>query len=103
MRNLLFLFFIISAISLTSCRNDFEFKPRSGGLEFSRDTIYFDTVFSNIGSSTYTLKVYNRSDEDISIPSIRLGKGLDSKYRMTVDGMVGNKRKIGRSSGMERV
>ncbi len=92
MRNLLFLFFIISAISLTSCRNDFEFKPRSGGLEFSRDTIYFDTVFSNIGSSTYTLKVYNRSDEDISIPSIRLGKGLDSKYRMTVDGMVGNNR-----------
>jgi len=92
MRNLLFLFFIISAISLTSCRNDFEFKPSSGGLEFSRDTVYFDTVFSNIGSSTYTLKVYNRSDEDISIPSIRLGKGLDSKYRMTVDGMVGNNR-----------
>lgn len=92
MRNLLFLFFIISAISLTSCRNDFDFKPSSGGLEFSRDTIYFDTVFSNIGSSTYTLKVYNRSNEDISIPSIRLGKGLDSKYRMTVDGMVGNNR-----------
>jgi len=92
MRNLLFLFFIISAISLTSCRNDFEFKPSSGGLEFSRDTVYFDTVFSNIGSSTYTLKVYNRSNEDISIPSIRLGKGLDSKYRMTVDGVVGNNR-----------
>jgi hypothetical protein len=92
MRNLLFLFFIISAISLTSCRNDFEFKPSSGGLEFSRDTVYFDTVFSNIGSSTYTLKVYNRSNVDISIPSIRLGKGLDSKYRMTVDGMVGNNR-----------
>lgn len=92
MRNLLFLFFIISAISLTSCRNDFEFKPSSGGLEFSRDTVYFDTVFSNIGSSTYTLKVYNRSNEDISIPSIRLGKGLDSKYRMTVDGIVGNNR-----------
>jgi hypothetical protein len=92
MRNLLFLLFIISAISLTSCRNDFEFKPSSGGLEFSRDTVYFDTVFSNIGSSTYTLKVYNRSNEDISIPSIRLGKGLDSKYRMTVDGMVGNNR-----------
>lgn len=92
MRNLLFIFFIIFAISLTSCRNDFEFKPSSGGLEFSRDTVYFDTVFSNIGSSTYTLKVYNRSNEDISIPSIRLGKGLDSKYRMTVDGMVGNNR-----------
>lgn len=92
MRNLLFLFFIISAISLTSCRNDFEFETSQGGLEFSKDTVYLDTVFTNIGSSTYTLKVYNRSNKNISIPSIRLGKGLDSKYRMTVDGMVGNNR-----------
>ncbi|MBN8565287.1 MAG: hypothetical protein J0M25_00950 [Flavobacteriales bacterium] len=92
MRNLLFLFFIISAISLTSCRNDFEFEPSQGGLEFSKDTVYLDTVFTNIGSSTYTLKVYNRSNKNISIPSIRLGKGLDSKYRMTVDGIVGNNR-----------
>ena len=92
MRNLLFLLFIISAISLTSCRNDFEFEPSQGGLEFSKDTVYLDTVFTNIGSSTYTLKVYNRSNKNISIPSIRLGKGLDSKYRMTVDGIVGNNR-----------
>lgn len=92
MRNLLFLFFIISAISLTSCRNDFEFEPSQGRLEFSKDTVYLDTVFTNIGSSTYTLKVYNRSNKNISIPSIRLGKGLDSKYRMTVDGIVGNNR-----------
>lgn len=92
MRNLFFLLFIISAISLTSCRNDFEFEPSQGGLEFSKDTVYLDTVFTNIGSSTYTLKVYNRSNKNISIPSIRLGKGLDSKYRMTVDGIVGNNR-----------
>src|SRR5690606_8913659 len=53
-----------------------------------------DTVFTNIGSSTYTLKVYNRSDKDISIPTIQLGRGLDSKYRMTIDGMHGNEGKI---------
>ena len=94
MRNLLFLFFIISAISLTSCRNDFEFKPSSGGLEFSRDTVYLDTVFTNIGSSTYTLKVYNKSNRDISIPTVKLGKGLDSRYRITVDGSVGKNNRI---------
>ena len=92
MRNSLFLLFIVFAISITSCRNDFEFEPSTGGLEFSRDTIYMDTVFTNVSSSTYTLKVYNRSNKDISIPQIKLGKGLDSKYRMTVDGMVGNNR-----------
>ena len=81
-------------ILFNACRKDFVFQPSEGGLEFSKDTIYFDTVFTNIGSSTYTLKVYNRSNNDIKIPAIRFGKGLDSKYRMTVDGMMGNNNRI---------
>lgn len=80
---------IIFVLSLTSCRNDFDFEPSTGGLEFSKDTVYLDTVFTNIGSSTYRLKVYNRSDSDISIPEIRLAKGNTSKYRIMVDGMTG--------------
>ena len=94
MRQLAFLFFIGILISVSSCRTDFETVPSSGDLAFSRDTIYLDTVFSNIGSSTYTLKVYNHSKKDIHIPKIQLGKGLNSKYRMTVDGMQGNQGKI---------
>jgi hypothetical protein len=74
---------------LTSCREDFTFEPSNGNLGFSRDTIYLDTVFTDIGSSTYTLKVYNRSNKNISIPSIRLGKGAASKYQLMVDGMPG--------------
>lgn len=94
MRNFIFLLFLGFLISLSSCRSDFEFKKSVGGLRFSRDTVYLDTVFSNIGSSTYTLKVYNKSDNDISIPTIQLGQGLDSKYRITVDGMTGENGKI---------
>lgn len=89
MRRLLLLLLIGFAVSLTSCRNDFEFESRTGSLEFSKDTVYLDTVFTDIGSSTYTLKVYNRSDKNISIPSVRLGKGTTSKYRLMVDGMAG--------------
>ncbi|QYJ68102.1 choice-of-anchor Q domain-containing protein [Flavobacterium litorale] len=89
MRNCLLLLIGGFVLLLTSCRNDFEFEPSSGNLGFSRDTVYLDTVFTNIGSSTYTLKVYNRSDNDISIPSLRLGEGEQSKYRLMVDGMPG--------------
>lgn len=89
MRHSLLLTFILIALSLTSCRKDFDFEPSTGNLRFSKDTVYLDTVFTNIGSSTYTLKVYNDSDKDISIPSIRLGRP-NSKYRITVDGMMGN-------------
>ncbi|WP_452223065.1 hypothetical protein [Lacinutrix chionoecetis] len=73
----------------SSCRKDFEFEPSTGSLEFSKDTVYLDTVFTNIGSSTYNLKVYNRSDNDISIPSIGLERGETSAYRLNVDGNAG--------------
>ncbi|RZK76061.1 MAG: hypothetical protein EOO85_12320 [Pedobacter sp.] len=89
MRQSLLLLITIFVLSLTSCRNDFEFEPSTGGLEFSRDTVYLDTVFTNIGSSTYTLKVYNRSDKDIAIPTLKLKKGEQSNYRLMVDGMPG--------------
>ena len=94
MRPQIVLFFIGIVLSICSCRSDFETVASIGKLEFSRDTIYLDTVFTNIGSSTYRLKVYNRSKNDITIPSIKLGKGLNSKYRMTVDGMQGTNGKI---------
>jgi hypothetical protein len=84
-------FFICFGVLLfwSSCRDDFEFSPSTGNLEFARDTVYLDTVFSNIGSSTYNLKVYNRSDEDIVIPTIQLENGESSFYRMNVDGTTG--------------
>ncbi|MFT7251410.1 MAG: hypothetical protein ACI9FW_001146 [Flavobacterium sp.] len=89
MRQYIGLLFIALIASLTSCRSDFDFETSSGGLEFSKDTVYLDTVFTNIGSSTYTLKVYNKSDKNISIPTIRLNKGQSSKYRLMVDGIPG--------------
>ncbi len=73
----------------SSCRNDFETVASTGNLKFSKDTVYLDTIFTNIGSSTYNLKVYNRSDEDINIPTVRLGQGEGSNYRLNVDGIAG--------------
>ncbi|WP_367768827.1 hypothetical protein AB3G33_09930 [Flavobacterium sp. WC2421] len=94
MRPIKFLFFIGIFISICSCRSDFETVLSTGDLAFSKDTIYLDTVFTNIGSSTYRLKVYNHSKNDINIPTIQLGKGLSSKYRLTVDGMQGTNGKL---------
>ena len=90
MKRLLYFLLTILSVSLwSSCRKDFEFSPSKGNLEFSKDTVYLDTVFTNIGSSTYNLKVYNRSDDDIFIPSVKLGLGETSAYRLSVDGIPG--------------
>ena len=88
-RSLYFLFTISVLVLWSSCRKDFEFSPSTGDLQFSKDTVYLDTVFTNIGSSTYNLKVYNRSNSDIVIPTIRLSQGQASNYRLNVDGMPG--------------
>ena len=88
-RLLSFLICFIVLLFWSSCRKDFEFSPSTGNLEFERDTVYLDTVFTNIGSSTYNLKVYNRSDDDIVIPTIQLENGVNSFYRMNVDGTTG--------------
>ncbi len=73
----------------SSCRKDFEFQASTGSLEFSKDTVYLDTIFANIGSSTYNLKVYNNSNEDISIPNVKLQNGENSGYRLNLDGQAG--------------
>ena len=95
-RSLYFIASFFILILWSSCRQDFEFTPSTGTLSFSKDTVYLDTVFSNIGSSTYTLKVYNNSDNDILIPSLKLSQGQTSKYRMNVDGMIGTGTLIGK-------
>lgn len=80
----------VALISASSCRKDFSTIPSFGSLEFSKDTVFLDTVFTNIGSATYNLKVYNRGNSDITIPRIALENGMNSNYRLNVDGIPGN-------------
>jgi hypothetical protein len=87
MRSISLLLIVATIILLSACRSDFETVASSGRLEFSKDTIFLDTT------STYALKVYNRSNDDIHIPTINLRKRTNSKYRMTVDGSSGNQGK----------
>ncbi|MEN8818703.1 MAG: hypothetical protein ABF319_04255, partial [Polaribacter sp.] len=89
MRYLLLFIVSFSLIAISSCRKDFSTTPSFGKLEFSKDTVFLDTIFTNIGSATYNLKVYNRSNKDISIPSIQLENGMMSNYRLNVDGIAG--------------
>ncbi len=89
MRYLSTLFLLVLIILWSSCRNDFEASPSTGNLQFSADTLFLDTIFTNIGSSTYSFKVYNRTGDDLTIPTIALERGEASNYRLNVDGIPG--------------
>ncbi len=89
MRSLYILSSLFLVILWSSCRNDFESSPSLGNIQFSTDTLFLDTIFTNIGSSTYKFKVYNNTSEDFTIPTISLERGNSSNYRLNVNGEAG--------------
>lgn len=88
MKNFLILSFLV-LISLFSCRRDEPIAGSGVELQFSTDTLFLDTVFTTLGSSTYLLKVYNPANEKVVIDDIRLGTGQASDYRLNVNGNAG--------------
>ena len=91
MRKWLRIIGVLLAIALTkACDYDLSFSPaQTQDIRFSSDTVYLDTIFTSIGSSTYNLRIYNQADHNIKIGSIRLDQGSDSQFRLNVDGMHG--------------
>ncbi len=71
-----------------SCKKE-EIEDGQVNLEFSEDTIIFDTVFTTVGSSTEVFQVYNKGDKAVKFSSIRIASGENSNYRLNVDGVPG--------------
>jgi hypothetical protein len=74
---------------LPFCRKERFATDPSDRLEFSTDTLRFDTVFTQLGSATRILKVFNPHKESILISKIFLENGDASKFRLNVDGLPG--------------
>ncbi len=62
-------------------------------LEFSSDTLRFDTVFTQLGSATRILKIYNRHSESIRISRIYLANGASSRFNLNIDGLPGDSQR----------
>lgn len=76
---------------LSACRKDEKFTTDSTDkLEFSVDTLRFDTVFTELGSDTRYIRVYNRHEESIRISKIQLVGNQQSKFNLNVDGIPGD-------------
>ncbi len=71
---------------LFSCNKDEIITSPDAKLNFSTDTVMFDTVFTTIGSTTKQFKIYNKNNSKINISSIRLANGDNSNFRINVNG-----------------
>lgn len=79
---------IISGLT-TGCISDAISHSSTDRLSFSRDTMSFDTVFTNLGTPTARLVVRNKAKRGIIISSIHF-KNPDTKFRINVDGVSGS-------------
>ena len=85
------LFFAIF-FGIISCEREYSFRGSEEGLNFSTDTITFDTIFTTIGSATHHLKVYNPYGIDMIIESIKLAGGDNSMFSLNINGFPGNEQ-----------
>lgn len=63
----------------------------SAKLQFSADTILFDTVFTSIGSTSRRLRVYNPNKNAVRISEIALAGSDASSYQVNINGQAVNK------------
>jgi len=74
------------AIALFSCENGGITDRPDARLEFSTDTVLFDTVFTTIGSTTRNFKIYNPYAQTIKVERIALAGDPLSPYRLNING-----------------
>ncbi len=80
---------VLSVVYFTACRKDKLITNSSAKISFTKDSILFDTVFTQIGSTTKLFRVHNNNSGAINISSIKLARGTSSFFRLNVDGVPG--------------
>ena len=72
------------AVSFIACREEQINDDPSLRLAFSKDTVVFDTVFTDIGSSTLQFMVYNPNANAVKIE--RIWQDQAAEFKVNIDG-----------------
>lgn len=91
MKKFLFITLLVSLISclFSACEDDDFTSDSSYKLTLSKDTLSFDTLYTNYLSATKRIMVYNDTKENIRINEIRLVSSYDC-FQVNVNGRSGN-------------
>lgn len=77
------------SIAATACIDDSYSTSPADKLEFSIDTIKFDTIFTDLTTPVVRFTVYNRGKKQVSISDIHVNGESDAKFLLNVDGLQG--------------
>jgi hypothetical protein len=84
-----FLSFILVVFIFFSCKKESFTTSADALLKTSVDTLHFDTVFTTTGSTSQFIKIINENNKGLHISSVRLSGGLNSPFKINVDGLPG--------------
>jgi len=73
-------------VELSSCNDNYISSDPKYKLEFSTDTLTFDTIFTSLGSATAKIVVHNRNKVTLNISQINIVNRSESAFRINVDG-----------------
>ena len=89
-KQVLSLFMILMSALFVACNEDAGFSSDSSlRLEFSTDTVSFDTLFTERVSPSAMFTVRNRNNKGLRINDVRLAGGGESGFSVLVDGQYG--------------
>ncbi len=77
--------FITVSLFFGGCKKDLILSKSN--VSFSVDTLLFDTIFTTLGSTTQSFKIYNTDRNSLEISEIRLMGGENSPFRINIDGV----------------
>ena len=82
---------LVTAIVLftVSCKKEGFITSVNAKLSTSVDTVYFDTLFTSVGSVTHQFRIFNNNDQKLQLGSVLLKGGISSAFKINVDGVPG--------------
>lgn len=89
MKNICFLLFVFILLIEWSCVKENVTTSSTAQIRFSEDTLHFDTVFTQIGSATRLVKIFNKESADIILSEVSMENVGSSSFRINVDGLEG--------------
>lgn len=69
-----------------SCKKDSFITSSDASINFSTDTVYFDTVFVATGSTTQSVKIINPNNQKLLLNDVKLMGGSNSVFKINIDG-----------------
>ncbi len=81
---------LVGIIALVGCQDENFTESPSATLNFSTDTVFFDTIFRTVSTATKRFKAFNPQDQRVKIDEVKLMGGQSSKFRVNINGQAAN-------------